>query len=162
GADVDEVAEMQRELVRIGIDRPAAYAVGSPTDWASDGVPITSYPRRTHPDLARAMAGEPRPLVLDVRRNLEHADGYVLGAKHVPLHELVARQGEVATWAGTGRGPVWVYCGSGFRAAVAASLLERIGVDVVHVDDEFANAAPSGVPLARTEVGQTLGATYTD
>ena len=33
GETPESVAEAQRELVRIGIDRPAAHATGSPEDW---------------------------------------------------------------------------------------------------------------------------------
>ena len=36
---------------------------------------------------------------------------------------------------------VWVHCGSGYRAAAAASLLQRAGRQVVHVDDVYAKAA---------------------
>ncbi len=35
GETADDVAEAQRELVRIGIDRPAAMATGGPDDWAA-------------------------------------------------------------------------------------------------------------------------------
>ncbi len=38
-------------------------------------------------------------------------------------------------------GQVWVHCGTGYRAAVAASLIERSDRTVVLIDDEFDNAA---------------------
>ena len=34
GESAEDVAEAQRELVRIGIDRPAAHATGGPKDWS--------------------------------------------------------------------------------------------------------------------------------
>ena len=37
GETAEDVAEAQRELVRIGIDRPAAQATGGPEDWADRG-----------------------------------------------------------------------------------------------------------------------------
>ncbi len=46
GADPDEVSTMQRELVRIGIDRPVAYAVGTPAEWSSDQAPRVVVPPR--------------------------------------------------------------------------------------------------------------------
>jgi glyoxylase-like metal-dependent hydrolase (beta-lactamase superfamily II)/rhodanese-related sulfurtransferase len=156
GADVDEVADMQRELVRIGIDRPAAYAVGSPADWTTSTTPRSSYPRLTHADMADALADNPQLLMLDLRRNSEFDDGYVTGAKHVPLHELRGRLDEVSTWA-AGNGPVWIYCGSGFRASVGASILEAVGVD-----DDFPNAAKAGLAISTPEHGHRLGATYAD
>ena len=162
GATVDEVAAMQRDLVQIGIDRPAAYAIGSPTDWASDTAPISSYPRVTHVELAAELAARPDLPMLDLRRNSEWDDGYVSGAKHVPLHELRGRLDEVITWASAEEGPVWLYCGSGFRASVGASILDAAGVDLVHVDDDFPNAAKAGLPIPKPAHGHRLGTTYAD
>lgn len=164
GADPVEIQDMQRELVRIGIDRPVAYAVGEPAQWASDRAPRSSYRRATHDDLASALAVDPGLPILDLRRNGEFDDGYVAGAKHVPLHELRGRIDEVAVWgaANADHGPVWLYCGSGFRASVGASILEAAGVEVVHVDDDFPNAEKAGLPMVRPEHGHRLGAAYAD
>jgi rhodanese-related sulfurtransferase len=38
-----------------------------------------------------------------------------------------------------------VYCAGGFRAGTATSLLDRAGVDAVHVDDAFTRAVELGV-----------------
>ena len=46
-------------------------------------------------------------------------------------------------------GEIWVHCQAGYRAAVAASLLDAAGVPVVLVNDEFARAQQAG--LARAE-----------
>ena len=42
--------------------------------------------------------------------------------------------------------PVWVHCATGYRASVAAALLERAGRDVVLIDDDCATAATAGLP----------------
>jgi hydroxyacylglutathione hydrolase len=42
---------------------------------------------------------------------------------------------------------VWVHCGSGYRAIVAASMLGALGRPVVSVNDDFGNAAAAGLPL---------------
>lgn len=161
GESTDEVQAMQRELVRIGIDRPVAYSVGTPAQWSSESTPVASYPRASHRDMAAALAENATLPILDLRRNSEFDEGYVRGAKHVPLHELRGRLAEVADWA-AGRGPVWTYCGSGFRASVGASVLEAAGVDVVHVDDDFPNAAKAGLPIVTPVHGHRLGAAYAD
>ena len=36
------------------------------------------------------------------------------------------------------------------------------GVDLVHVDDDFPNAAKAGLPIVTPEHGHRLGATYAD
>jgi len=130
GETAAQVAEAQRQLVRIGIDRPGGAAIGAPADLAA-GDGTHSYPRATFADLAARRAAGTGPVVLDVRRDDEHAAGRVDGAAHVPLHELLERLDEVPA------GEVWVHCASGLRAAIAASLLDRAGRDVVLVDDDF-------------------------
>ena len=80
-------------------------------------------------------------VVLDVRRRLEWDDGHVTNAVHIPFSDLPARIGEIPA------GDVWVHCHSGYRAMVAASILVAAGRHVIAVDDEFANAAPAGLPL---------------
>ena len=65
GATAEDVAEAQRELVRIGIDRPAAHAAGGPQDW-TDGEPST-FPTATFADLAQVRHHR-EVVVLDVRR----------------------------------------------------------------------------------------------
>jgi glyoxylase-like metal-dependent hydrolase (beta-lactamase superfamily II)/rhodanese-related sulfurtransferase len=164
GADTDEIATMQRELVRIGIDRPSGYAVGAPVDWSISTATTSSYRRATHVEMAQALATDPQLPMLDLRRNGEYDDGFVTGARHVPLHELSGRIDDVAAWAleNADHGPAWLYCGSGFRASVGASILEAAGVGIVHVDDDFPNAEKAGLPITRPEVGHRLGATYVD
>jgi glyoxylase-like metal-dependent hydrolase (beta-lactamase superfamily II)/rhodanese-related sulfurtransferase len=162
GETVEEVALMQRELVRIGIDRPAAYAVGTPVEWTTPSTPISSYPRVEHPEMAAALATDPELPMLDLRRHSEWADGHVEGAKHVPLHEMRDRLDEVVAWAQAQPREIWAYCGSGFRASIGCSILESAGVAVVHVDDDFPNAAKAGLPITIPEAHETLGEAYAD
>ncbi len=60
---------------------------------------------------------------------------------HIPFWELEQRAGEVPP------GEVWVYCASGFRAAIGASLLDRVGRQVVHIDDDWERAGQAGLPV---------------
>jgi hydroxyacylglutathione hydrolase len=142
GESPQQIRQAQRELVRIGFDRFAGAATGQPGDWTG-GRPLASLRRVRFTDLAAAVrAGNGhRPVVLDVRRNLEWAEGHVPGAVHIPLHELRGRLAEVPA------GEVWVHCAAGYRATVAASLLAAAGRSVVSVDDEFVNAARAGLEL---------------
>jgi glyoxylase-like metal-dependent hydrolase (beta-lactamase superfamily II)/rhodanese-related sulfurtransferase len=135
----DQIAEAQRELVRIGIDRPAAQATGRPADWNGDD-DLATIPRATFADLGQVRHHRP-VVVLDTRRNLEAAEARIDGTVHIPLHELPHRLDEVPD------GEVWVHCAAGYRASIAASLLARAGRRVVAVDDEFAKAADAGLPI---------------
>jgi hypothetical protein len=63
-ADV-QVADAQRQLVRISIDRPAGAAVGNPGELAARDE-LRSYRQTTFADLAAAAETGTGPLVLDV------------------------------------------------------------------------------------------------
>lgn len=132
----EEVGEAQRQLVRIGIDRPAGAASGEPSQWA-DGEHRRSYAVADFPELASTA----EVTVLDVRRGDEHRASHVAGAVNVPIHEITSRMDELPV------GPLWVHCTSGFRASIAASLLDRAGFEVVLVDDHFDSAGKAGLRL---------------
>ncbi|MFE7659651.1 rhodanese-like domain-containing protein [Streptomyces celluloflavus] len=141
----EQVADAQRELVRVGIDRPSAAATGDPYSWIREGERLSSFPRATFADLAAARTRGERMVVLDVRRDSERAGGFIDGSVHLPVHELRGRLGEVPP------GVVWVHCAGGMRAAIAASLLDAAGRTVVAVDDGFDAADRAGLPLAQAD-----------
>jgi hydroxyacylglutathione hydrolase len=139
GETPEQVAEAQRELVRIGIDRPAAAATGTPQDW-TDG-PLETLERATFADLAQVRHHRP-VAILDVRRVGEWRESHIEGAVNIPIHELLGRVAEVPA------GEVWVHCAAGYRASIVSSILAARGVQVVPVDDSYAEqAAASGLPL---------------
>jgi glyoxylase-like metal-dependent hydrolase (beta-lactamase superfamily II) len=141
GETADDIARAQRELVRIGIDRPAAAAAGQPSDWvAGTERELTSFATATFADLAdvrhhRAVT------VLDVRRADEFGASRIQGAVNIPLHELPKRIIEVPA------GEVWVHCAAGYRASIAASFLAAAGRQLVAIDDAFDNAHTAGLPV---------------
>jgi len=59
----------------------------------------------------------------------------------VPLHELPGRLRDLPDR------PLWVHCQGGYRACIAASLLQAAGHAVTAVDDDFAHAAIAGLPV---------------
>lgn len=157
GEHPDQVAQAQRELARIGIDRIAAAATGDPATLAADpSSQLASLPQVSFADLATALldndaAAEgsgpgatnlpPPEVVLDVRLTSEWNSSHVEGAVHIPLPDLPRRLDDVPD------GAVWVHCGSGYRATAAASLLADHGRTVVVINDVFAAAEDAGVPL---------------
>ena len=142
-----QVAAAQRELARIGVDGIAGAAIGKPAEWMGGEdpafCPVSDFgglaAARRHRDVT----------VLDVRRPLEWAAGHIDGAVHIPLHELPARLGELL---GRVPVPVWVHCQAGYRAGVAASLLQAAGCPATIVDDDYGRAAAAGLPLTGSAV----------
>jgi hydroxyacylglutathione hydrolase len=133
GDTADEVATMQRQLVRIGVDRPAGQSLGGAAVHAD--APHGSYEVTDFAGLRKAIDAGEEPWVLDARRHLEWEAGHLPGAHELPLHELLRRIDEVPS-----DRPVWIHCAGGYRASIGASLLARSGRDVVLIDDEFDRA----------------------
>ena len=141
GETPEQVADARRELVRIGIDAPRrrrhrrhrrpgrrpAAAVLPGLGLRRPGRP----PRQAAARRAGARARRPP------RRRTRQ--GHVAGSQHIPLHELPARLDEVPD------GEVWVYCGSGYRASIAASVLDTDGRSVVLINDDYDAAADAGL-----------------
>ena len=137
GDSAQQIADARRELVRIGIDDLAGAAVGD-IETLAEGDPLRCYPVSDFIGLAQAMHRGPVQ-VLDARRNDERAKGHVRDSQHVPLHELAKRIAEIP------EGELWVYCGSGYRASIAASVLDRPGRRVVLINDSYEAAAEAGL-----------------
>ena len=140
GESPEQVAEGQLHLARIGIDHIAGAAAGPAEALAHEGR-ISTY---RVADFGALAAGWDRPglVVLDVRRPDEWRAGHLAGAVHLPFWEVETRAAEVPA------GEVWIYCASGLRASITASILDRAGRQVVYVDDDWENAAPAGLPLS--------------
>lgn len=144
----EQVADAQRELARIGIDRPAARATGDPEQWSAGPGDLRELTMTDFAGLAAARTGKlpaglpPPEVVLDVRMTSEWRAGHIDGAVHIPLPDLPGRLADVPA------GVIWVHCGSGYRATAAASLLANAGRQVVVIDDSFGRAGPAGVAMA--------------
>ena len=130
--DPEDLDLAVRDLAGIGIEGVATHTL------AADQVLAASYRRARWEDL-RALRHP--PVLLDVRRLDEFGEGHIQGAVNIPLHELDHRLGDVPV------GEVWVYCRSGFRAAAAASILQRAGRAVVHLDDEWTRVEEVRLPV---------------
>ena len=143
GDTAEDVAEAQRQLARVGIDRPAAAAIGGIARWG-EGLGRGSFRVSDFAGLAALRSTTPGggPHVLDVRREDERRDRAIAGSQHVPLHELTRRALEVPA-----DRHVWVHCASGYRASIAASLLVRAGRRPVLIDDDEQAIATLGLDL---------------
>ncbi|HEY5704144.1 MAG TPA: MBL fold metallo-hydrolase [Terrimicrobiaceae bacterium] len=121
-----DVEEMSRQLYRIGLDHVAGYAFAG--EIASEGL-MTKKTRRV--DFAtwnhEALGSE--EMILDVRNASEFAEGHLGGAVNVPYTRLKPRLDELPR-----HKRLYIHCGSGKRAALAASFLRQEGFDVLHVD----------------------------
>lgn len=133
----DQIADARRELVRIGIDDVTGSATADVEQWSGSGS-VSSYRVADFAALA-GLENRGAVRVLDVRREDEYSSAHVVDAVNIPVHELLTRAAEI------GDADIWVHCASGYRASVAASLLDTVGKSVVLVDDEFDSAVDLGL-----------------
>jgi hydroxyacylglutathione hydrolase len=139
GATAADVDGARRELLRIGLEGIAASATGPMTAWTGGAAP-GAFPTADMAGLSAVVRHRP-VVVLDVRRVKEWEDAHIQDAVHIPLHELLGRLDDVPP------GEVWVHCASGYRASIAASVLDAAGRAVVAVDDDFGSARLAGLPM---------------
>ena len=83
---------------------------------------MKSYPVTDVDDLRRASATDAPPLVLDVRQPNERTQGVIPGSVQLFVGDLPERVDELPK-----DREIWTICRSGYRAAIAASLLDRAG-----------------------------------
>jgi len=87
------------------------------------------------------------PLLLDVREDSEFAQGYIAGAKHIPVGELDQRIAELDDWRDQ---DILIYCRAGQRSARAAAVLKRHGFTNLHkLDGGIMAWQSANLPLSR-------------
>jgi hydroxyacylglutathione hydrolase len=129
------------ELFRVGYEHVRGYLEGGVDGWRASGRSVASYPVSTIDDLCRARREGRADLVLDVRQKVEWDRAHIPGSRHVFVADLPKRVSDVQ-----GDHEVWAICASGQRSSIAASLLDRAGIQVRLVDQggvkQFLAACP--------------------
>src|SRR5690606_6401158 len=118
---VAEVDEAVLHLFRLGYDRISGYLHPGMKAWQDGGLPLERLAQWTVLELDRHRE-DPDVTVLDVRSDREYAEGHVPGAEHIYLPHLEERVSELDSDC-----TIAVYCGSGYRSSIAASVLQRSG-----------------------------------
>jgi rhodanese-related sulfurtransferase len=95
---------------------------------------------------ARQAAGEPFVLV-DVREESEFTAGHIPGAVHIGKgvieRDIEAKVPNAAT-------PIVLYCGGGFRSALAADALQKMGyTNVISMDGGWRAWTEKGLPVEK-------------
>jgi len=122
---LDQVSEARVRLARVGIESGMAYLEGGMQGWRETSFPVATLPQITVQELHdRIRAGGLR--VLDVRREGEWQAGHIAGAAWWPLD----RFNSALPMAGKTEA-IAVHCKSGYRSAIACSLLQRAGFENV-------------------------------
>lgn len=118
----EQLPGIRWDLLRIGYREPLGWLAGGMQAWRTASRPLDFLSQWTPEELDSRRREMGNLFVLDVRQPAEWEAGHVPGAHHIPGGELPGRVDEVPD-----DRPVAVYCGSGYRSSVAASLLKRHG-----------------------------------
>jgi hydroxyacylglutathione hydrolase len=135
GGTDEQHVEAQRELQRIGFDRIAGALDGGMDAWQSSGRAASTFETVDIEDMAEWILSAEPMTVVDARDEHEWATGHVPGAVHIYVPDISFRAAEISDEA-----PVAVHCASGYRAGIAASLLEQAGLkQIIHVNGPYSD-----------------------
>jgi rhodanese-related sulfurtransferase/glyoxylase-like metal-dependent hydrolase (beta-lactamase superfamily II) len=146
GRDDEEGRRAARLATAVGIRKLGGFLAGGMTAWRAEDRDAARLERVRAEDLHARAEADPTLQILDVRERDEWADGHIPGSLHLPYHDIHSLpEGLDADR------PVAVMCASGQRAAVAASMVARLGAErVLHVvDGGMATWERAGHPVAR-------------
>lgn len=83
-------------------------------------------------ELAASRAAAPGSALIDVREESEFAKGHVVGAEHIGKGVI---ERDIEKLHPDKAQPLFLYCGGGFRSALAADALQKMGyTNVISVD----------------------------
>ncbi len=143
-ADDQDLREVLRLFVRTGFTSFAGYLAGGMRAWDDSGGRLARIDQLPVHELRRR-TGELQ--VVDVRMPDEWRQGHIAGATHIFLPELRRRLGTLRK-----RDPVAVYCDSGYRASIGASILAQAGFrDVSNVPGSWQAWTAAGFPVTRPD-----------
>jgi hydroxyacylglutathione hydrolase len=111
----DDLERTVRLFVRTGYTKFAGYLPGGMKAWDAAGFPLERIGQMSVHELNEQKSSLQ---ILDVRSPGEWKKGHVPGARHIFVPELRDRINELDP-----NKPTAVYCGSGYRASIATSIL---------------------------------------
>jgi hydroxyacylglutathione hydrolase len=142
--DMNRHHDTHISLLNVGLDRIAGRILMS--RWIEAGYESQSTTLLSATDIAATENTHTRPLILDVRNESEWTTGHIANATNIALGDLPARIASLNPAL-----PVVTVCGSGYRAAAAASLLEARGFNNVSIlDGGMAAWAEHDLPVNRS------------
>lgn len=113
--DTTHIPDTVQYLIRLGYDNIYGYLAGGFSTWYKNAQPIQKVNTWSVHQL-RNHLGE--HFLLDVREYNHWKKGYIRGAHHIYVGELLTRLHEIP------KEHIVVYCDSGFKTGIAASILK--------------------------------------
>jgi hydroxyacylglutathione hydrolase len=121
-ADSNREQEALIRCARVGVDSVVGFLHGGLSAWKKAGYAVKSA-KRYQPN---RVLGKSDVLLLDVRKESERSVGFIEGSHAITLSQLSTKMGEVPS-----KQKIITYCAGGYRSAMAVSILERAGKEVI-------------------------------
>lgn len=121
--DPGQELEAATRLGRIGFDNVAGYLAGGMQQLEQTSELLERTERVTAGSLADQLGSASPPVLIDVRSGREWSERHIDGARNIPLSRLADQIGELPS-----DRPIVVYCASGYRSAIACSVLRGAGL----------------------------------
>lgn len=138
-----KLSEVVTHLARTGFEQVAGYLAGGMSGWENAGLPLQAL-HQLHVTAAAKESQQGTITLLDVRSPQEWKKGHAPGARHIFLADLPAKLGELSK-----AERIAVYCDSGYRASIGASLLQARGFDVVNIPGSWQAWTACDLPVAQ-------------
>ncbi|MGE0491117.1 MAG: rhodanese-like domain-containing protein [Vulcanimicrobiota bacterium] len=143
--NVRDLLTLREHLFRIGLDNLAGYLHGGMASWQEQARPLASVEQWTVQELDRRR--QESITILDVRSPQEWHHGRIPGA----VHQFIAHLEENLDVLERAR-PIAVYCGTGYRASIGASILKRNGFDrVINIPGSWKAWRAADLPVESRE-----------
>ena len=130
-------------LSRVGYDHTIGFLNGGFENWKDSKKEFAKVGRITPEIYAKAYHAE-MPLVFDVRKKSEYNSEHVIGSINVPLNEINKHLAVFPKDV-----PFVLYCASGYRTMIAASILKQRGWD------DFVDVNEGYVGIAKTNIARS-------
>jgi hydroxyacylglutathione hydrolase len=137
-----DLPEVLRQFLRVGLNKFVGILEGGMDAWLAAGLPVQGLAPMPVHELNDLLPRRNLQL-LDVRMPQEWDEGHLPGARYLFLGKLSEKLRSLDQ-----DKPVVVYCASGYRSSLAASLLQASGFRRVHnVPGGYAAWTAAGLPI---------------
>jgi len=102
-----------------------------------------------HKEIKKRIDSGEKLILVDTREDLEWANGHVPGAIHLGKGVI---ERDIEKTVPDHNAPVVLYCGGGFRSALAADNLQKMGyTNVISMDGGWRGWTESGYPVTKDQ-----------
>lgn len=125
-ANPSTAQKIGNSMVELGFKNIIGILDGGFDTWENSGEPIDMIIEVEADELIMDLPFDENLVVLDVRKELEYAEGHLANACNIPLNELAdpAKIAQLEEGAN-----IYLHCAGGNRSIIAASILKRHGLN---------------------------------